>query len=79
LQSFESIEHCSTECSSCGSCRDCGVCITICPQGAISKRDHGENGLEMMVDGDKCIGCGFCVGACPCGIWNLVENDPLGA
>jgi len=79
LQTFESIEHCSTECSSCGSCRDCGVCVTICPQGAISKRDNGEDGLEMVVDGVKCIGCGFCVGACPCGIWNLVENDPLSA
>lgn len=79
LQTFESIEHCSTECSSCGSCRDCGVCVTICPQGAISKRDDGEDGLEMVVDGEKCIGCGFCVGACPCGIWNLVENDPLTA
>jgi NADPH-dependent glutamate synthase beta subunit-like oxidoreductase/NAD-dependent dihydropyrimidine dehydrogenase PreA subunit len=79
LQRFESIEHCSTECSSCGSCRDCGVCVTICPQGAISKQDDGETGLEMVVDGEKCIGCGFCVGACPCGIWNLVENDPVGA
>ena len=78
LQSFESVEHCATECSSCGSCRDCGVCITICPQGAISKTEDGEDGLEMVVDPDKCIGCGFCVGACPCGIWNFVENDPLG-
>jgi len=73
LQSFESIEQCSTECSSCGSCRDCGVCITICPRGAISKQEEGENGLEMVVDADLC-----CAGACPCGIWNIVENDPLG-
>ena len=79
LQSFESIEHCATECSSCGSCRDCGVCITICPRGAISKKEDGENGLEMVVDANLCIGCGFCAAACPCGIWDLVENDPLGA
>ncbi len=79
LQSFESVDHCAMECSSCGSCRDCGVCITICPKGAISKKEDGENGLEMVVDPDKCIGCGFCAGACPCGIWNLVANDPLGA
>jgi NADPH-dependent glutamate synthase beta subunit-like oxidoreductase/NAD-dependent dihydropyrimidine dehydrogenase PreA subunit len=79
LQSFESVEHCAAECSSCGSCRDCGVCITICPQGAISKTEGGESEFEMVVDANKCIGCGFCVGACPCGIWTLVENDPLGA
>ena len=79
LQSFESIEHCAMECSSCGSCRDCGVCITICPRGAISKKEDGEKGLEMVVDPDLCIGCGFCAAACPCGIWDLVENDPLGA
>ncbi len=79
LQSFASVEHCATECSSCGSCRDCGVCLTICPQGAIAKKEEGENDLEMVVDAEKCIGCGFCVGACPCGIWSLVENDPMGA
>jgi NADPH-dependent glutamate synthase beta subunit-like oxidoreductase/NAD-dependent dihydropyrimidine dehydrogenase PreA subunit len=78
LQSFESVDHCARECSSCGSCRDCGICITICPTGAISKKEEGEDGLEMVVDPDKCIGCGFCAGACPCGIWDLVENDPLG-
>ena len=78
VQSFESVEHCATECSSCGSCRDCGVCITICPKGAISKKEDGENGLEMVVDASLCIGCGFCAAACPCGIWDLVENDPLG-
>jgi NADPH-dependent glutamate synthase beta subunit-like oxidoreductase/Pyruvate/2-oxoacid:ferredoxin oxidoreductase delta subunit len=79
LQSFESVEHCATECSSCGSCRDCGVCITICPRGAIAKKGDGKDDVEMVVDADKCIGCGFCAGACPCGIWDLVENDPLGA
>lgn len=72
-----SLEKCAGSCASCGSCRDCGICITICPQGAISKREDPRGKFEMVVDGDKCIGCGFCAGACPCGIWNLMENDPI--
>ncbi|MBW2072484.1 MAG: FAD-dependent oxidoreductase [Deltaproteobacteria bacterium] len=77
IQSFQDVEQCAAECSSCGSCRDCGICITICPQNAISKKDEGNGDFEMVVDAELCIGCGFCAGACPCGIWTLVENDPL--
>lgn len=78
LQRFDDVEQCASQCSSCGSCRDCGICVTICPQAAIS-REEGSNGdFEMVVNKDRCIGCGFCVGACPCGIWNLMENDPIG-
>ena len=77
LMRFHDIQECAEQCSSCGACRDCGICITICPQGAISKRENGDEAFEMVVDSDKCIGCGFCAGACPCGIWNLVENQPL--
>jgi len=72
-----SLDKCAGACASCGSCRDCGICIAICPQGAISKQEGPNGRFEMVVDGDKCIGCGFCAGACPCGIWNLVENDPI--
>ena len=78
LRHFDDIEKCAEQCSSCGVCRDCGICITICPQGAISRRQKGDEDFEMVVDADKCIGCGFCAGACPCGIWNLVENEALG-
>ncbi len=74
---FESPEECAEECASCGTCRDCGICVTVCPQGAISRQAKDNGDFEMVVDPEKCIGCGFCVGACPCGIWNLVENDPL--
>jgi NADPH-dependent glutamate synthase beta subunit-like oxidoreductase/glutamate synthase domain-containing protein 3/NAD-dependent dihydropyrimidine dehydrogenase PreA subunit len=77
LRTFEGLDQCASACSSCGSCRECDICITICPQGAISKRDGGEQGFEMAVNENLCIGCGFCAGACPCGIWNLVENKPL--
>ena len=77
LMRFDDIQECAAQCSSCGACRDCGICITICPQGAISKLQNGSEDFEMVVDPDKCIGCGFCAAACPCGIWSLVENVPL--
>jgi NADPH-dependent glutamate synthase beta subunit-like oxidoreductase/glutamate synthase domain-containing protein 3/NAD-dependent dihydropyrimidine dehydrogenase PreA subunit len=77
LMRFDDVKDCAGQCASCGACRDCGICITICPQGAISKQENGNEDFEMVVDPDKCIGCGFCAGACPCGIWNLVENTPL--
>jgi NADPH-dependent glutamate synthase beta subunit-like oxidoreductase/NAD-dependent dihydropyrimidine dehydrogenase PreA subunit len=77
MASFEDIHACAAQCSSCGTCRDCGLCIEICPKGAISRVEPNSGGFEMIVDPEKCIGCGFCAGACPCGIWNLVENDPL--
>ncbi|MBW2019500.1 MAG: FAD-dependent oxidoreductase [Deltaproteobacteria bacterium] len=77
LMQFDDIQACAEQCSSCGVCRDCGICVTICPQGAISKQEAGNGDFEMVVDPDRCIGCGFCAGACPCGIWSLVENEPL--
>lgn len=61
-------------CLSCGSCRDCHLCETICPTGAISRRELGaglENGYEYISDGTKCIACGFCADTCPCGIWSM--------
>lgn len=74
--SFDSVEDCATECSSCGACRECGLCVTICPQGAISRIDT-DNDFELVSDPDKCIGCGFCADSCPCGIWSLIKNTPL--
>ncbi len=77
IEQFDDVDHCGSQCSSCGACRDCGVCIAACPQTAISKTEKGGSEYEYVVDPDKCIGCGFCAGACPCGVWNLVENEPL--
>ncbi len=74
---YEDVAHCGAQCSSCGACRDCGICAAICPQTAISRKET-EDGWEYGVDPDRCIGCGFCAGACPCGIWDLVENTPIG-
>jgi NADPH-dependent glutamate synthase beta subunit-like oxidoreductase/glutamate synthase domain-containing protein 3/NAD-dependent dihydropyrimidine dehydrogenase PreA subunit len=77
LSRFDDIQQCAEQCASCGACRDCGICMAICPQGAISKRENGNGEFEMVVDPERCIGCGFCAGACPCGIWTLVKNEPL--
>jgi pyruvate/2-oxoglutarate dehydrogenase complex dihydrolipoamide dehydrogenase (E3) component/NAD-dependent dihydropyrimidine dehydrogenase PreA subunit len=63
-------------CLSCASCRDCHLCETICPTGAISRKelDFGyqsglERSFEYVSDAKKCIACGFCADTCPCGIW----------
>ncbi len=77
VKGFGDVDDCAGECASCGSCRDCSVCVTLCPQNAISRKDLGGGAYEYTVDPDLCIGCGFCTGACPCGIWQLVENVPI--
>jgi NADPH-dependent glutamate synthase beta subunit-like oxidoreductase/glutamate synthase domain-containing protein 3/Pyruvate/2-oxoacid:ferredoxin oxidoreductase delta subunit len=74
---YEDLDHCGSQCSSCGACRDCGLCVSICPESAISKIEPADGEYEYIVDEDRCIGCGFCAGACPCGVWNLVENSPF--
>jgi len=75
---FDDLSTCGSSCASCGACRDCGICVAVCPQAAISREEYAENDWAYVVDPDRCIGCGFCAGACPCGIWDLVENDPMG-
>lgn len=78
ISGFDDIFECGSQCSSCGTCRDCGICVSICPQGAIERIEKSEGTYEYIAHDDRCIGCGFCSGACPCGVWNLVENTPLG-
>lgn len=70
-------EQCGSECASCGKCRDCGICVAVCPESAISRKQIGFSDFEYSVNPDRCIACGFCAGACPCGIWNMTVNSPL--
>ncbi|MBW2569823.1 MAG: FAD-dependent oxidoreductase, partial [Deltaproteobacteria bacterium] len=77
VTSFDDLNHCGSQCSSCGTCRDCEICIVVCPENAISRQEIKKDDFEYIVDETRCIGCGFCAGACPAGIWNLVENDPI--
>jgi NADPH-dependent 2,4-dienoyl-CoA reductase/sulfur reductase-like enzyme/Pyruvate/2-oxoacid:ferredoxin oxidoreductase delta subunit len=74
---YENLDHCGSQCASCGQCRDCGICVAACPENAIERIETEAGHFEYRVDGQRCIGCGFCAGACPCGIWDLVENTPL--
>lgn len=75
---FSDMNHCGSDCASCGSCRDCYICDTVCPQNAISRKEvEGGVGFERLVDPDKCIACGFCANSCPCGIWDMKEPAPL--
>jgi NADPH-dependent glutamate synthase beta subunit-like oxidoreductase/glutamate synthase domain-containing protein 3/ferredoxin len=75
---FVNLDHCGSQCSSCGACRDCGICIAVCPRQAISKTELEDSAYEYVVDENLCIGCGFCAAACPCGVWDLVDNVPIG-
>jgi NADPH-dependent glutamate synthase beta subunit-like oxidoreductase/glutamate synthase domain-containing protein 3/NAD-dependent dihydropyrimidine dehydrogenase PreA subunit len=77
ITEFADLDHCGSQCSSCGDCRDCGICVSVCPRSAISRKSLENNAYEYIVDEDLCIGCGFCAGACPCGVWDLVENTPI--
>ena len=77
LPAATAVEQCSSECASCGTCRDCGICEDVCPRAAIYRKALADDDYAYRVRKDRCIGCGFCAGACPCGIWALVENEPL--
>lgn len=78
LPVFDDPAACASQCASCGACRDCGLCETLCPQNAISRREVGsERGYEYVADPALCIGCGFCAGGCPCGIWRVTENESI--
>ena len=58
-------------CLSCASCRDCHLCETICPEGAITRKELPDGEYEYISDDQKCIACGFCADTCPCGIWTM--------
>jgi coenzyme F420-reducing hydrogenase delta subunit/ferredoxin len=43
-------------------CSRCGVCLSVCPFEAISRRED-----QIVIDLDKCTVCGICASACPSG------------
>ncbi len=57
-------------CFTCGTCLHCDVCMTFCPDVAISKDESGE----YVIDYDHCKGCGICVEECPRGAMELIPE-----
>ena len=53
-------------------CAGCGVCVEVCPVGAIAL----ENG-KARLDDAACTGCGACVDACPQGAIQPVIQGEL--
>lgn len=43
-------------------CTDCGVCVPICPTGALVVDQHSR---KVYFYDNKCIACELCVKACP--------------
>ncbi len=53
-----------------GNCTGCGVCVRICPAGAI-----GVSRGVAIIDQDRCTACGACAEACPrAAIYELIEE-----
>ena len=49
-------------------CSGCGLCVPVCPTGALSVQ-----GARLTVVGE-CVGCGLCVSSCPVRVLVLVET-----
>lgn len=43
-------------------CTQCGLCISICPVGALTV---DKKSAKIIFDEDKCVVCGLCIDACP--------------
>ncbi len=50
-------------------CSGCGICVQVCPAGAIST-EHAT-----IVDAERCTGCGRCVTECPQGALILKKRS----
>lgn len=51
-------------------CTDCGLCVNICPTGAITSDDNGSYYLQV----DDCILCGICIINCTGEAWRVDQK-----
>ncbi|MFA5180485.1 MAG: 4Fe-4S dicluster domain-containing protein [Syntrophales bacterium] len=51
------------------ACTDCGLCVNICPTGAIQK-----NGEDYVLNSAKCINCSICTSSCPMDAWTADKH-----
>ncbi|MCR4395544.1 MAG: 4Fe-4S binding protein, partial [Candidatus Saccharicenans sp.] len=51
-------------------CTGCGLCLQVCPFGALSL--DADN---IVVANEACTGCGACVPECPAGALSLPEIE----
>ena len=54
-------------------CATCGVCVEVCPFGAISL-----NETSAIINWEQCMGCGICAGQCPDEAMSLVRDEGKG-
>jgi Pyruvate/2-oxoacid:ferredoxin oxidoreductase delta subunit len=67
LTSVEALAE-ARRCLNCGVCNGCEVCLTFCPDLAISRRDRGGFAIAL----EYCKGCGLCAAECPRGAVRMV-------
>ena len=59
-------------CFNCGVCTQCDVCMTFCPDAAITQNENGYYTVAM----DYCKGCGLCAAECPRGAITMTQDRP---
>lgn len=54
-------------------CKGCGICISACPQDAITfvERTNAQGYPVTEVDLEKCIECGICYTVCPDSVYEI--------
>jgi NADPH-dependent glutamate synthase beta subunit-like oxidoreductase len=60
----------AARCLNCGVCTECDLCMTFCPDAAITQTEGGAYVVAM----DYCKGCGLCAAECPRGAITMTPD-----